>query len=79
MSAKDFLEYTVPWLVDSPDDVEINETEGENGGVVFELTVASEDMGKVIGKRGRIIRSLRTIARAAGQGDARSVSVEVVD
>ena len=79
MSAKDFLEYTVPWLVDSPEDVEINEIEGDTGGVVYELTVAPEDMGKVIGKRGRIIRSLRTIARAAGQGDGRPVSVEVVD
>lgn len=79
MSAKAFLEYTVPWLVDNPDEVEIAEIEGEGDGVVYELTVAPEDMGKVIGKRGRIIRSLRTIARAAGQGDGRPVSVEVVD
>ncbi|MBA2725218.1 MAG: KH domain-containing protein [Actinobacteria bacterium] len=79
MSAKGFLEYTVPWLVDSPDEVEITEIEGEAGGVVYELTVAPEDMGKVIGKRGRIIRSLRTIARAAEQEGGRSVSVEVVD
>jgi predicted RNA-binding protein YlqC (UPF0109 family) len=81
VSAKAFLEYTVPWLVDSPDDVQITEIEGEGegGGIVYELTVAPDDMGKVIGKRGRIIRSLRTIARAAGQGDGRPVSVEVVD
>ena len=79
MSAKAFLEYTVPWLVDNPDEVEIAEIEGEGDGVVYELTVSPEDMGKVIGKRGRIIRSLRTIARAAGQGDGRPVSVEVVD
>ncbi len=79
MSAKAFLEYTVPWLVDSPDEVEVTEIEGEGDSVVYELSVAPEDMGKVIGKRGRIIRSLRTIARAAGQEDSRSVSVEVVD
>lgn len=79
MSAKSFLEYTVPWLVDSPDEVQVTEIEGEGDGVVYELSVAPEDMGKVIGKRGRIIRSLRTIARAAGQEDGRSVSVEVVD
>lgn len=79
MSAKEFLEYTVPWLVDNPEEVEIAEIEGDTGGVVYELTVSPDDMGKVIGKRGRIIRSLRTIARAAGQGDGRPVSVEVVD
>ena len=79
MSARAFLDYVLPWLVDAPEEVQIAESEGERDGVVFEITVAPEDMGKVIGKRGRIIRSLRTIARAAGQGDGRSVSVEVVD
>lgn len=79
MSAKNFLEYVIPWLVDHPADVEINEVEGERDGVVYELTVNPEDMGKVIGKRGRIIRSLRTLARAANQDETHPVSVEVVD
>jgi uncharacterized protein len=79
MSAKAFLEYTLPWLVDNPDDIEIVETEGERADIVYELTVHPDDMGKVIGKRGRIIRSLRAVARAAGTDDGRSVSVEVVD
>ena len=79
MSAKAFLEYTIPWLVDHPEDIEIVETEGERADVVYELNVNPDDMGKVIGKRGRIIRSLRAIARAAGTEDGRSVAVEVVD
>jgi predicted RNA-binding protein YlqC (UPF0109 family) len=79
MSARAFLEYTLPWLLDDADAVEIAEVEGDREGVVYEVTVAPEDMGKVIGKRGRIIRSLRAVARAAGHGDGRSVSVEVID
>jgi uncharacterized protein len=55
------------------------EIEGENGSLVIELTVAPDDVGKVIGKRGRIIRSLRTLAKAAGQREGRSVMLEVVD
>jgi uncharacterized protein len=76
VSAKAFLEHVLPWLVDHPEDVQISELEGERGGALYELTVNPEDMGKVIGRRGRIIRSIRTIARAAGDGP---VSVEVVD
>ena len=73
------LEYAVPWLVENPDDVEITEIEGEQGGLVLELAVNPDDVGKVIGKRGRIIRSLRILAKAAGQRQGASVSVEVVD
>ncbi|MDQ3914065.1 MAG: KH domain-containing protein [Actinomycetota bacterium] len=77
--SKEFLEYVTPWLVDHPDEVMITESDGERDEIVYELTVHPEDMGKIIGKRGRIIRSLRALARAAGQRDGRSVSVEVVD
>ena len=73
------VEYLGPWLLDEPDEMEINETEGDRGAVVLEISVAPEDMGKIIGKRGRIIRSIRALARAAGQRDDRSVMVEVVD
>jgi uncharacterized protein len=73
------LEYAVPWLVDHPDDVEIQEHESEQGGTILELSVHPDDVGKVIGKRGRIIRSLRALAKAAGQKQGSSVSVEVVD
>jgi predicted RNA-binding protein YlqC (UPF0109 family) len=73
------VEYLGPWLLDEPDEMEINETEGDRGAIVLEISVAPEDMGKIIGKRGRIIRSIRALARAAGQRDDRSVMVEVVD
>ena len=77
--SREFLEYVTPWLVDHPDEVMITEADGERDEVVYEVTVHPEDMGKIIGKRGRIIRSLRVLARAAGQRDGDSVFVEVVD
>jgi uncharacterized protein len=73
------LEYVTEWLVDNPDDVEIAEIEGDRGATIFEVSVHPDDVGKMIGKRGRIIRSLRALARAAGQRDGRTVLVEVVD
>ena len=73
------VEYLGPWLLDEPDEMEINEAEGDRGAMVLEISVAPDDMGKIIGKRGRIIRSIRARARAAGQRDDRSVMVEVVD
>lgn len=64
-------------LVDSPDDVRI-ESSTEGTRVSFEVTVAPDDVGKVIGRQGRIIKSVRTLARAAGSLDGREVEVEVV-
>ncbi len=77
--SKELIDYVVPWLLDHPEEVQVTETEGDRGATVFELTVHPEDMGKIIGKRGRIIRSLRVLARAAGQREGNSVFVEVVD
>ncbi len=74
-----FVEYVSGWLVDHPEDVEIHEVESEPKGVVLELSVHPEDVGKIIGKRGRVIRALRVLAKAAGQREGRSVTVEVVD
>jgi predicted RNA-binding protein YlqC (UPF0109 family) len=76
---RELIEYVTPWLVDNPDDVTITEVESESGGLILEVSVHPDDMGKIIGKRGRIIHSLRTLARAAGQRDGNSVMVEVVD
>jgi len=73
------VEYLAPWLLDNPDDLEITEVEGENGEAIFELSVDPQDMGKIIGKNGRIIRSLRTLARSTGERDAAPVLVEVID
>lgn len=73
------LEYVTEWLVDHPDEVEIAEVEGDRGATVLEVSVHPEDVGKMIGKRGRIIRSLRALARAAGQREGQTFLVEVVD
>jgi predicted RNA-binding protein YlqC (UPF0109 family) len=72
------LEYVAGWLVDHPEDVTVTEVEGERGSVL-EVSVNPEDIGKIIGKQGRIIRALRTVARAAAQREGESISVEVVD
>ncbi len=76
--SRELLEYLGPWLLDDPDAMEITETEGDRGATVYEVKVASEDAGKIIGRRGRIIRSNRTLARAAKR-DTGPVMVEVVD
>jgi predicted RNA-binding protein YlqC (UPF0109 family) len=73
------LEYVVPWLVDNPDAIEIAEVEGERDATILELTVDPDDVGKVIGKRGRIIRALRTLAKASQQEGSGGVMVEVMD
>jgi predicted RNA-binding protein YlqC (UPF0109 family) len=73
------VEYLAPWLLDHPEELVIEEVEGERGALILELSVHPDDMGKLIGKRGRIIQSLRTLARATGQRDGASVLVEVVD
>jgi predicted RNA-binding protein YlqC (UPF0109 family) len=73
------LEFITPWLVDNPDDVEVAELEGDGNASVLELSVHQDDVGKVIGKRGRMIRSIRTLSKAAGQREGKNYSVEVVD
>lgn len=77
--SREVLEYITPWLVDNPDDIEIAELEGDGKAYVLELSVHPDDVGKVIGKRGRMIRSIRTLSKAAGQREGRNYSVEVVD
>ncbi len=64
-------------LVDNPDAVFVTETE-EKQGITIQLRVAPEDMGKVIGKQGRIARALRTVVRAAATKENKKVIVEIV-
>lgn len=64
-SLKELVEYMAKSLVDKPEEVEVNEVQGEQTTVVV-LKVAKEDRGKVIGKQGRTARSMRTILNAAG-------------
>lgn len=74
---KELLLYLVKALVDTPDDVSINEVEGEKA-VVFEIKVAEPDIGKVIGRNGRIINAIRTVVRAAAVKEGKKVSVELI-
>lgn len=64
-------------LVDYPEKVEVTQKEGTDGSVL-QLHVADEDMGRVIGKQGRIARALRTVIKAAGMKQNRKVIVEIV-
>jgi uncharacterized protein len=70
------VDYLIRALVDDPDAVSIQRTE-TSGGELFEVTVAADDVGKVIGRSGRIIKSLRTLLRAAGSLDGRHVDLEI--
>ena len=66
-------------LVDSPDEVSVREYPGNDPGVtVVELKVAASDMGKIIGKQGRIVKALRTVVKAAAVKQNKKVVVEIV-
>ena len=75
---KDLLTYIAKSLVENPDAVNVTEVQKEDG-LVLELRVASEDMGKVIGKHGRIAKEIRTVIKAASLRENIKVSVDIVD
>lgn len=75
---KDLLIYIAKSLVENPDAVNVTEVQKDDG-LVLELRVAPEDMGKVIGKHGRIAKEIRTIIKAAALRDNVKVSVDIVD
>lgn len=75
---KELLEFLARSLVDHPEQVRVEESETDNG-VVLRLSVAKEDVGKVIGKQGRIARALRTVVKASAVKDGKQASVEIVD
>ena len=75
---KELLLYMAKNLVDNPDAVSVKEVSDEEGKVL-ELRVAPEDMGKVIGRQGRIAKEIRTIIKSVAQRDGQKVSVEIVD
>jgi predicted RNA-binding protein YlqC (UPF0109 family) len=72
------LDYVARQIVDAPDSVRIDVEDG-SAGVVLRLHVAPDDMGKVIGKRGRVAQSIRTIVRAAGAREGIGVIVDIAD
>ena len=73
------LEYIAQALVDNPDDVSVTEEEGEGGETVLELRVNPDDMGKVIGKRGRTAKAIRTMIKAAATREGAAATVEIVE
>ena len=75
---KDLLLYIARNLVDDPDSVSVTEIQGEQE-LTLELRVAPDDMGKVIGRQGRIAKEIRTIIKSVAQRDGQKVSVEIVD
>ncbi|HZQ16972.1 MAG TPA: KH domain-containing protein [Gaiellaceae bacterium] len=74
----ELLAYLARELVDEPDAVSVDEEERDEG-VVLVLHVAAADVGKVIGRNGRIARALRTLVRASASRDGRRVFVEIAD
>lgn len=74
---KELLEIIAKSLVDYPDKVSVTEVEGERA-LVLELRVADEDMGKVIGKQGRIAKAIRTLIKASAIDEDKRVVVEIV-
>ena len=75
---KDLLEYLAKALVDDPESVHVDAVETDTT-IVLELSVAKDDVGKVIGKQGRIARALRTIVKASAVRDGKRAIVEIVD
>ena len=75
---EELLLYVAKNLVDNPDSVSVAQSKTEEG-TVLDLRVATEDMGKVIGRQGRIARDIRTIVKAVAQRNGEKVSVEIVD
>lgn len=74
---KELLEFIAKSMVSNPDAVEVTVTEKETA-IVLTLHVAEEDMGKVIGKQGRIAKAIRTVIKAAASGGSRRVVVDIV-
>jgi uncharacterized protein len=76
---RDLLEYLARSLVSDPDAVEVTEIEEIEGEVVLELEVAEEDLGRVIGRGGRVANALRTVIKAAATRAEKRAIVEILD
>ena len=75
---KELVEVIAKSLVDNPNEVHVNEIQGEQS-LILELKVAPEDMGKVIGKQGRVAKAIRTVVKAAALNEEKKVAVEIID
>jgi uncharacterized protein len=76
---EEVLDFIARNLVDNPDEVEITSREEDDGSILLELRVHPEDMGKVIGKRGRTAKAIRTMVKAAATREGVNASVEIVE
>jgi predicted RNA-binding protein YlqC (UPF0109 family) len=75
---QDLLEFLTRALVEHPDEVVVEELE-EDGDLVYEITVADDDLGRVIGRRGRVANAIRSVAKAAAVRIERRVIVDILD
>ncbi len=75
---KELLEFLARSLVDEPDAVRVEDIQGESS-LILQLHVDPDDVGKVIGRQGRIAKSMRTLVKAAAYKDGNRVTVEIVD
>lgn len=75
---KELVQVIVKSVVDNPSEVHVNEVQGEQS-VVLELRVAPEDMGKVIGKQGKVAKAIRTVVKAASLNVDKKIVVEILD
>ena len=75
---RDLVEYLTRALVDDPDAVTVEEVE-EDGDIILEITVAEDDVGRVIGRGGRIANAIRTVAKAAAVREDRRVIIDILD
>lgn len=75
---KELVEVIAKSLVDNPNEVHVNEVQGEQS-LILQLKVAPEDMGKVIGKQGRVAKAIRTVIKAAALNEEKKVAVEIID
>lgn len=75
---KDLVEIIAKSLVDNPSEVHVNEIPGEHD-LILELRVAPEDMGKIIGKQGKVAKAIRTVVKAAALNENQKVVVEIID
>jgi predicted RNA-binding protein YlqC (UPF0109 family) len=73
----ELVDFIAKSLVDDPDQVDVQKVEGDDV-IIIELRVAQEDMGKVIGKQGRIAKAIRTVVKAASLKEKKKVTVEII-
>ena len=76
---RELLDFLARSLVENPDRVEVNETEEIDGEVVLELEVAEDDLGRVIGRGGRVANALRSVMKAAATREEKRVVVDILD